>query len=88
LRFSFCQSPIVCQGIYYIERSHYCLGIALRCVYTGQIVGLLNTIDKIRLSRHNVQYGGELVDEEEAEFVIKFAEDFLLAARTELLKVA
>ena len=71
----------------YIERSHYCLGVALRCVYSGQIVGLLNIFDKIRLSRHNVQYGGELVDKEEAAFVIKFAEDFLLTAKAELLKV-
>lgn len=45
----------------YVERSHYCLGIALRSLYGGSIVDLFNTLDKIRLSRHNVQYGGILL---------------------------
>ncbi|MEA2046217.1 MAG: HEPN domain-containing protein [Euryarchaeota archaeon] len=70
----------------YTERSHYCLGIALRTLYKGQIVDLLKTFDKIRLSRHNVQYGGVLVGEEEAEFVITFAEEFLSCAKADLMK--
>ena len=69
----------------YVERSHYCLGAALRDLYRGGIVDLLKTFDKIRLSRHNVQYGGSLVDRNEAEFVIQFAAEFLDAAKTELL---
>jgi len=36
---------------------------------------LLNTLDKIRLSRHNVLYGGIFITEEEAEFVVKFAKE-------------
>jgi len=69
----------------YTERSHYCLGIALKSLYGGLIRDLLNTFDKIRLSRHNVQYGGTLVCGDEAKFVITFAEEFLSAANAELV---
>jgi uncharacterized protein (UPF0332 family) len=69
----------------YTERSHFCLGVALRSLYKGKIIDLLKIFDKIRLSRHNVQYGGALVSEDEAAFVINFAQDFLIAAKTELL---
>lgn len=70
----------------YVERSHYCLGIALRYLYRkrDKILELINTFDKIRLSRHNVQYGGLLVSREEAEFVVGFAEEFLRVAGEEL----
>lgn len=70
----------------YTERSHFCLGVALRGLYKGKILDLLKTFDKIRLSRHNVQYGGALVKEDEAAFVIEFAQDFLDAAKKELEK--
>ena len=69
----------------YTERSHFCLGVALRGLYRGKIIDLLKTFDKIRLSRHNIQYGGALVTEDEAEFVIDFAQDFLVAAKAKLL---
>ena len=69
----------------YTERSHFCLGVALRDLYREKIIDLLKTFDKIRLSRHNVQYGGALVSEDEAVFVIDFARDFLVAAKAELL---
>jgi uncharacterized protein (UPF0332 family) len=69
----------------YTERSHFCLGVALRGLYRGKIIDLLKIFDKIRLSRHNVQYGGALVSKDEALFVINFAQDFLIAAKTELL---
>jgi uncharacterized protein (UPF0332 family) len=68
----------------YTERSHFCLGVALKGLYRGIILDLLNVFDKIRLSRHNVQYGGELVLEDEAAFVIEFAQNFLDAAKKEL----
>ncbi len=68
----------------FTERSHFCLGVALKGLYRGNILDLLKTFDKIRLSRHNVQYGGTLVGEEEAAFVTEFARDFLDAAKTEL----
>ena len=70
----------------YVERSHYCLGVALRSLYSGWIIDLLDSFDKIRVSRHNVQYGGALVNREEAEFVIIFAKDFLKAAKIELME--
>ncbi len=69
----------------YTERSHFCVGVALRGLYKGKIIDLLKILDKIRLSRHNVQYGGALVSKDEALFVANFAQDFLIAAKTELL---
>jgi len=69
----------------YVERSHYCLGVALKCLYGGELLDLIKVFDKIRVSRHNVQYGGALVSREEADFVVEFGEDFLRAARSELL---
>ncbi|USH00473.1 HEPN domain-containing protein [Thermococcus argininiproducens] len=61
------------------ERSHQCLVIAVRELYRTdpKIVELMNILDKLRISRHNVQYGGALVDEEEAEFVLRFAREVL-----------
>ena len=41
------------------------------------LIELLNTFDKIRISRHNIQYGGILIDKEEAMFVYEFAKQFL-----------
>ena len=63
----------------YIERSHICVILALKELYKNnhQLIELLNTFDKIRISRHNIQYGGILVDIEEARFVFKFAKQFL-----------
>ena len=68
----------------YTERSHFCLGVALKGLYKGKIIDHLKTFDKIRLSRHNIQYGGALVSQDEAAFVINFARYFLIAARSEL----
>jgi len=63
----------------YIERSHVCLIVALKTFYNKNqsLLDLLNTFDKIRISRHNIQYGGSLVNREEAEFVLDFAKIFL-----------
>ena len=63
----------------YKERSHYCLVVAVRNLYRDDVklLDFLNVFDKLRISRHNVQYGGALVSEEEAEFVLYFAEEFL-----------
>ena len=63
----------------YTERSHICVILALKEVYksNNELLELLNTFDKIRISRHNIQYGGELIDIEEAEFVYEFAKQFL-----------
>ena len=63
----------------YTERSHICVIIALKELYKNNhnLIELLNTFDKIRISRHNIQYGGILIDQEEAEFVYEFAKQFL-----------
>lgn len=70
------------------ERSHYCLGIAIRQLYKDnpRIMDLINIFDELRVSRHNVQYGGALVSEEEAEFVLNFIEEFLKNVK-DILKV-
>lgn len=61
------------------ERSHYCLAVAVRKLYkeNRKVVEFINSFDELRHSRHNVQYGGSLVSEEEAEYVLGFAEEFL-----------
>ena len=63
----------------YTERSHICVILALKELYKNnhELIDLLNTFDKIRISRHNIQYGGILIDIEEAEFVYEFAKQFL-----------
>jgi len=63
----------------YTERSHTCLITALKALYIQNqpLLNLLNTFDKIRISRHNIQYGGILIDKDEAEFVLEFATSFL-----------
>ena len=63
----------------YTERSHICVIVALKELYNKnhELIELLNTFDKIRISRHNIQYGGTLIDKEEADFVIEFARRFL-----------
>ena len=63
----------------YTERSHICVIIALKELYNKNqtLANLLNTFDKIRISRHNIQYGGALIDIEEANFVFNFAKQFL-----------
>ena len=63
----------------YTERSHICVILALKDLYKNnhKLIELLNTFDKIRISRHNIQYGGILIDKEEAEFVYDFAKEFL-----------
>jgi len=72
----------------YIERSHLCVIVALKNLYKtdARLAELLNTFDKIRISRHNVQYGGTLVKKNEAHFVIDFATEFLEQTRKRLQK--
>ena len=55
------------------------MSVAVRELYKAdsKVVGFANTFDRLRVSRHNVQYGGRLVSREEAEFVLRFAEDSL-----------
>lgn len=67
----------------YVERSHACLVIAVRHTSGDdpEIAGLLNAFDKIRVARHNVQYSGSLVCEEEAAFCIRLAHRALALAR-------
>jgi len=63
----------------YTEKSHFCLVIALRFLYRedSKILDFLQSIDKIRLSRHEIQYRGKSADSEESKFVMGLAHDFL-----------
>ena len=67
----------------YTERSHICVIISLKELYKDddELLDLINTFDKIRISRHNIQYGGILIDMEEADFVYNFAKEFLDKAK-------
>ena len=63
----------------YVERSHICLIIALKHLYRDdlELIEYFNAFDRIRLSRHNIQYGGAATDKSEAEYVLNFARKFL-----------
>ncbi|RKX51850.1 MAG: DNA-binding protein [Thermotoga sp.] len=63
----------------YVERSHTCLIIALRQLYgeDKSLMNLLDAFDRLRMTRHNIQYGGISTDREEAQYTIDFAENFL-----------
>ncbi|NLM31009.1 MAG: HEPN domain-containing protein [Methanomicrobiales archaeon] len=67
----------------YVERSHACLVTAVQHVSGDdpEIADLLNAFDKLRVARHNVQYSGSLVCEEEAAFCIRLAHRALVLAR-------
>lgn len=71
----------------YVEKSHFCLIIALRNLYKEDkhILDFLNAIDKVRLSRHEIQYRGVFADDREARFVLDLARQFLDYAKN-LLK--
>jgi uncharacterized protein (UPF0332 family) len=62
----------------FTERSHACLIIALNSVFKDEdeLKEVFIRFDQFRLSRHNVQYSGELVDPETAEAFVKFASEF------------
>lgn len=59
----------------YVERSHACLVTAVRHTSGDdpEVADLLNAFDKLRVARHNVQYSGSLVCEEEEAFCIRLA---------------
>ena len=67
----------------YTERSHICVIIALKDLYKNdyELIELLNTFNKIRISRHNIQYAGKLIDFEESKFVFDFAKRFLVKTK-------
>jgi len=63
----------------YSEKSHFCLSLALKSLYKEdkKLMQYLSAIDKIRLSRHEIQYRGEIADKSEAEFVLNIAKNLL-----------
>jgi len=67
----------------YVERSHACLVTAVRHTSGDdpEVADLQNAFDKLRIARHNVQYSGSLVCEEEAAFCIRLATRALHLAR-------
>jgi len=71
----------------YRERSHRCLIVALRRLYgdDSKLMNLINIFDRLRIQRHNVQYGGALISREEAKFIINYARNFLETVK-EILK--
>jgi len=58
----------------FVEKSHYCLVEALRYLYSEDkdLFNLLNEFDKIRMSRHEIQYRGIFSYQEEAKYVLDF----------------
>ncbi|MFB6246494.1 MAG: HEPN domain-containing protein [Candidatus Pacearchaeota archaeon] len=56
----------------YIEKSHYCLIEAVKSLYNRdkELLEMLEEFDKVRRSRHQIQYRGVFADKEEAEYVL------------------
>lgn len=62
----------------YVEKSHYCLFQALTELYEDpELLREVAKADKIRMSRHQLQYDGAEADEEEASHVLDTAQEFL-----------
>lgn len=61
------------------ERSHYCLIAFLKKEFgeNKELVGFLDVLDSYRLSRHAIQYSGELCSEMDAKEAIADAAEFL-----------
>jgi uncharacterized protein (UPF0332 family) len=74
----------------YTERSHACTVIALRHLFRDDVrlLAFLSTLDKMRISRHNVQYGAARVTRKEAEFSCRFAGEFLVFTRNSMAGTA
>jgi uncharacterized protein (UPF0332 family) len=70
----------------FTEKSHACLITALGALYKEdtELREMLITFDQFRLSRHNVQYGGELVDPDTAEAFVGFASKMHALAKKRL----
>jgi len=75
--FHSCRTLLFNKG--YIEKSHFCLSLALKSLYKKdkKLTQFLNIIDKIRLSRHEIQYRGETANRSESKFVLDIAKDLL-----------
>ena len=71
----------------YRGRSYRRLIVALRRLYgdDSKLMNLINIFDRLRIQRHNVQYGGALISREEAKFIINYARNFLETVK-EILK--
>ncbi len=84
--FHSCRALLFRKG--YVEKSHFCLTEAIKDLYKSDklLFEFLNSIDKIRLSRHEVQYQGVMAFKEEAEFVSELSKDFLDYIKEKLLK--
>lgn len=70
--FHFFRSILFEKG--FTEKSHYCLIESLRFLCKGdeKLLGLLDEFDKIRMSRHEIQYRGIFSDDDEASYVLDF----------------
>ncbi len=70
----------------YKERSHFGLIVALKEIYKNnkRIQEYLAVLDKYRLTRHAIQYSGELSNELDALAIIKDAKAWLTIVSKEL----
>jgi uncharacterized protein (UPF0332 family) len=70
----------------YKERTHFAIIEALRETYKsdGEIQDFLNVLDNYRLTRHAIQYNGELSNELDAVQSLKDAEIFITLVKRKL----
>lgn len=68
--FHFLRALLFSKG--FVEKSHYCLIQALKKLYSDEsLLKILIDFDKVRQSRHEIQYSGIFSEREETEFMIK-----------------
>ena len=82
--FHCCRALLFNKG--FVERSHLCLLISVQALYheDKRILDFLKSINKVRISRHQVQYRGDMAGSEEAEFVLDLNKRFLNYIRVKL----
>ena len=75
--FHCCRALLFEKG--YTEKNHFCLIVSLQNLYHEDktLLEFLNSINKVRISRHQVQYRGDMADKEEAEYVLDLTKKFL-----------
>jgi len=61
----------------YKERSHYCLMVAVEELFPELLHDHIQALHRVRMRRHQVQYDGIEVSEEEVRMVINLAREIL-----------
>jgi len=65
----------------YKEKSHYCLMITVEELFPELLQDHIKSLHRVRMRRHQIQYDGIEVSEEEVQMVITLAREILQKVR-------